>query len=84
MSENLICLNGKLVALNKFITQLKELNKWVIEKKIEAEEINQKPSSEKKISTEKLHVLIIIYSYIKLYFITFCDIVLVKFTRAQC
>lgn len=84
MSDNLICLNGKLVALNKFTSQLKELNKWVIDKKIEAEEINQKPSSERKISTEKLQVFIIISVYIKLYFITFCDIVLVKFIRAQC
>lgn len=65
LSENLICLNGKLVALNKFISQLKELNKWVIEKKLESEEINQKPSSERKISTENVHVLIIISVYTK-------------------
>lgn len=78
-----MCLNGKLVALNKFITQLKELNNWVIKKKSEAEEINQKPLSERKISTEKLHVPIIISVYIELYFINnLLNLVLVNFIRA--
>jgi len=56
LSENLECLNGKLNALNRFISQLKELNSWVIIKKLEAEELNQKPISERKLATEKLQV----------------------------
>lgn len=49
-------MNGKLTALNKFINQLKELNNWVIEKKSEAGEINQKSFSERKLATAQLHV----------------------------
>lgn len=57
LSDNLICLNGKLTALNKFINKLNELNNWIIKKKLEAEDINQKPFSERKLATEKLHVI---------------------------
>lgn len=58
LSDNLTCLNGKLAALNKFINQLEKLNSWVLNKKTEAKEINQKPLSIKKLETEKLHVII--------------------------
>ncbi|XP_050057098.1 dystrophin, isoforms A/C/F/G/H isoform X3 [Aphis gossypii] len=54
LSENLECLNGKLNALNKFISQLKELNSWVMIKKTEAEEFHTKPISERKLATVKL------------------------------
>jgi len=56
LSENLECLNGKLNALNKFISQLKELNSWVMIKKSEAEELHTKPISERKLATVKLQV----------------------------
>jgi len=56
LSENLECLNGKLNALNKFISQLKELNSWVMIKKSEAEEFHTKPISERKLATVKLQV----------------------------
>jgi len=45
--------------LNKFINQLKELNDWVLNKKTEAEEINQKPFLERKIAIQKFHVYIL-------------------------
>lgn len=57
-----MCLNGKLAALHKFINQLKELNSWVLQKKAEIEEINQKPFSERKSATEKFHVINYFYS----------------------
>lgn len=57
-----MCLNGKLAALHKFISQLKELNSWVLQKKAEIEEINQKPFSERKSATEKFHVINYFYS----------------------
>ncbi|VVC26815.1 Hypothetical protein CINCED_3A012694 [Cinara cedri] len=56
LSDSLICLNGKLSALNKFINKLNELNNWVMQKKLEAEDINRKQFSEKKLATEKLHL----------------------------
>lgn len=56
MSDNLECLNGKLNALNRFISQLNELNSWVNIKKLEAEEFNPKPILERKLATEKLQV----------------------------
>jgi len=59
LSDNLLCLNGKLAALNKFINQLKELNDWVLKQKTEVEEINQKPFSERKIATQNFHVNIL-------------------------
>lgn len=78
LSNNLICLNGKLAALNKFINKLKELNNWVLQQKTEAEEINKKPLSEQKLATEKLHVIIlfliiyisVLYNYFNLFIFT--------------
>lgn len=70
LSDNLVCLNGKLAALNKFINQLKELDNWVIKKKSEREDNNQKEISERKLAIEKLQVIIfyliiqIMYFYI--------------------
>ncbi|XP_022178731.1 dystrophin, isoforms A/C/F/G/H-like isoform X1 [Myzus persicae] len=54
LSDNLECLNGKLNALNRFISQLKELSSWVAVKKLEVEEFNAKSTSERKLATEKL------------------------------
>jgi len=66
LSDNLECLNGKLNALNRFISQLKELNSWVIIKKLEVEEFNAKSISERKLATEKLQVpIFFIPIYIK-------------------
>ncbi|XP_025206146.1 dystrophin, isoforms A/C/F/G/H-like [Melanaphis sacchari] len=56
LSDNLECLNGKLNALNKFTSQLKELNSWVIIKRSEAEEFHIKPISERKLAIEKLQL----------------------------
>jgi len=56
LSDNLECLNGKLNALNRFISQLKELNSWVVVQKINVEEFSPKPISERKLAIEKLHV----------------------------
>jgi len=63
LSDNLLCLNGKLAALNKFINQLKELNDWVLKQKTEVEKINQKPFLERKIAIQNFHVnnLFLIY-----------------------
>lgn len=68
VSDNLICLNGKLTALKKFTNKLNELNNWVMEKKLEAEDINQKPFSERKLATDKLHVIFYFFSLIVLFF----------------
>lgn len=51
------------MALNKFINQLNELNNWVLKKKVETEEINQKTFSERKLATEKFHVIFFIFIY---------------------
>jgi len=59
LSDNLECLNGKLNALNRFISQLKELSSWVVANKLEVEELSPKPISERKLATEKLHVCFI-------------------------
>jgi len=72
LSDNLVCLNRKLNALNKFISQLKELNNWVIIKKSEVEEFNTKPIAERKLATEKFQVsfsFLFIFSKVLLYFI---------------
>lgn len=67
MSDNLECLNGKLNALNRFISQLKELNSWVIIKKLESEEFNLKPISERKLAIEKLQVCLFLITLTKVY-----------------
>lgn len=67
MSDNLECLNGKLNALNKFISQLKELNSWVIIKKLESEEFNLKPISERKLAIEKLQVCLFLFALTKVF-----------------
>ncbi|XP_050442847.1 dystrophin-like isoform X2 [Adelges cooleyi] len=58
LSENLICLNGKQAALNKFTIQLKELNSWAYLKKIEADDIKQKPFPERKHANENLYSIL--------------------------
>lgn len=63
-------MNGKLAALNKFINQLKELNGWAIKKKSEADEIKHKAFAERKLATEKLHVIFYyLYIVISCYFV---------------